>query len=175
MPSYCHRRLDILTTSTTSTETPTVPEQASWAGVVSLSLGIFALVLAEFLPVSLLPLIAEDLGVSVGSAGQSVTVTAAAGLAALLVPVALPRADRRRVMIGLTALAVTSSLLVAVAPNLPVVLAARLLPGVALGGFWALAMAMAANLVPADHLGRALTVVNSGVAAVPLGAWLGEI
>jgi predicted MFS family arabinose efflux permease len=39
---------------------------------------------------------------------------------------------------------------------------------------------MAAHLVPADHLGRALTVVNSGVsaatvAAVPLGSWLGEV
>jgi predicted MFS family arabinose efflux permease len=159
-------------------EPPTAP---SWTGVVSLSLGIFAIVMSEFLPASLLPVIADDLRVSEGTAGQAVSVTAfAAALSALLIAVVLPRADRRRVMIGLTVLAAVSDLVVALAPNLYVLLAARLLLGVALGGFWAMATAVAAQLVPADHVGRALTVINSGVAAatvaaVPLGAWLGGV
>nr|WP_281371903.1 MFS transporter [Modestobacter versicolor] len=144
-------------------------------------MGVFAIVMSEFLPASLLPRIADDLGVSAGTAGQSVTMTAlAAAVSALCISVVLPRADRRRVMIGLTALAVVSDVVVALAPNLVVLLAARLLLGVALGGFWAMATAMAAHLVPADHLGRALTVINAGVAlatvaAVPLGSWLGEV
>ena len=169
------------TTTSTSSARPVPPETASWAGVVSLGLGIFAIVMSEFLPASLLPRIADDLAVSTGAAGQSVTVTAiAAALSALLIAVVLPRADRRRVMIGLTGLAVASNLAVALAPNLAVLLTARLLLGLALGGFWAMATAMAAHLVPADHLGRALTVINSGVAlatvaAVPLGSWLGEV
>ncbi len=167
------------TTTPTDVSAPDVP--ASWGGVASLGLGIFAIVMSEFLPASLLPRIAEDLAVSAGAAGQTVTVTAfAAALSALLIAVVLPRADRRRVMIGLTLLAIVSNLLVVLAPNLYVLLAARLLLGVALGGFWAMATAMAAHLVPPDHLGRALTVVNSGVAvatvaAVPLGAWLGDV
>jgi DHA1 family purine ribonucleoside efflux pump-like MFS transporter len=170
-----------VTNTTTSTQLQSGPKPASWSGVVALSLGIFALVTAEFLPASLLPRIAEDLGVSSGAAGQSVTATAvAAALSALLLPVVLPQADRRRLMLGLTLLAAVSNLLVALAPSLPVVMASRLLLGVALGGFWALAPAMAASLVPTDHIGRALTVINTGVsaatvAAVPLGAWLGEI
>ena len=153
----------------------------SWAGVASLGLGIFAIVMSEFLPASLLPRIADDLGVSPGAAGQSVTVTAFAGaLSALFISVVLPRTDRRRVVMSLTALAIVSSVLVALAPDLTMLLGARVLLGVALGGFWAMATAMAAHLVPADHLGRALTVVNSGVAlaaivAVPLGAWLGDV
>jgi DHA1 family purine ribonucleoside efflux pump-like MFS transporter len=172
-----------VTTATDSIPTTTSGGQrsSSWAGVVSLGLGIFAIVMSEFLPASLLPRIADDLRVSAGAAGQSVTVTAfAAALSALLIAVVLPRADRRRVMIGLTVLAILSNVLVAIAPNLLVLLAARLLLGVALGGFWAMATAMAAHLVHADHLGRALTIVNSGVSvativAVPLGAWLGEV
>ncbi|MCQ1950407.1 MFS transporter [Arthrobacter sp. zg-Y859] len=154
---------------------------ASWGGVVSLGLGIFAIVMSEFLPASLLPRIAGSLDVSVGAAGQSVTMTAVAAVfSALFIAVVLPRTDRRRVMISLTALAILSNVLVALAPGLFVLLSARLLLGVALGGFWAMATAMAAHLVPADHLGRALTVINAGVAvativAVPLGAWLGEI
>jgi predicted MFS family arabinose efflux permease len=150
----------------------------SWAGVVSLGLGIFAIVMSEFLPASLLPSIARDLQVSTGAAGQSVSVTAfAAALSALLISVVLPRADRRRVMVGLTLLAALSDLAVGLAPNLFVLLAARLLLGVALGGFWAMATSLAARLVSVDHVGRALTVINSGVAgasvaAVPLAAWL---
>ncbi|MEU4250427.1 MFS transporter [Amycolatopsis sp. NPDC026612] len=153
----------------------------SWTGVVSLSLGIFAIVMSEFLPASLLPVIAGDLRVSEGTAGQTVSSTAfAAVLSALLISVVLPRADRRRVMIGLTLLAAVSNLIVALAPNVYVLLGARLLLGMAIGGFWAMATAMAAKLVPADHVGRALTIINSGVAAatvaaVPLGAWLGGV
>lgn len=153
----------------------------SWAGVVSLGLGIFAIVMSEFMPASLLPRIAGDLGVLEGAAGQAVSVTAfAAALSAMFLSVVLPHADRRRVMIGLTVLAIVSNLIVAFAPNLWVLLAARLLVGIALGGFWAMATAMAAHLVHADHVGRALTVINSGVAlatvaAIPLGAWLGEV
>jgi DHA1 family purine ribonucleoside efflux pump-like MFS transporter len=168
-----------LTTSVTPTTAP--DRTASWAGVGSLSLGIFAIVMSEFLPASLLPRIAADLGVTAGAAGQAVSVTAfAAALSALLISVVLPRADRRHVKIGLTLLAVVSNLIVAAAPNLYVLLAARLLLGVALGGFWAMATSMAAHLVPAHHLGRALTVINSGVAvatvaAVPIGAWLGDV
>jgi predicted MFS family arabinose efflux permease len=167
--------------TTTAMDTPATGRRASWAGVASLSLGIFAIVMSEFLPASLLPRIAGDLRVSDGAAGQAVSVTAIAGaLSALLISAVLPRADRRRVKIGLTLLAVVSDLIVAAAPNLAVLLPARLLLGVALGGFWAMATSMAAHLVPAHQLGRALTVINSGVAAatvaaVPLGAWLGDV
>lgn len=49
---------------------------AKWAAVVSLSLGVFGLVTAEFLPVSLLTPLSADLAVSSGIAGQSITVTA---------------------------------------------------------------------------------------------------
>ncbi|MFJ5984533.1 MFS transporter [Lentzea sp. NPDC092896] len=153
----------------------------AWAGVGSLSLGIFAFIIAEFLPASLLPEIADGLNVSTGAAGQAVSATAfAAAASALFLSVVLPRADRRWVMMGLTLLAVVSNLLVAMAPSLATVMLARLLLGAALGGFWAMATAVAAQLVHESHLGRALTVISSGVAlgtvvAVPLGAWLGEV
>jgi predicted MFS family arabinose efflux permease len=153
----------------------------SWAGVGSLSLGIFAFIIAEFLPASLLPEIADGLNVTTGAAGQAVSATAfAAAASALFLSVVLPRADRRWVMMGLTLLAVVSSLLVAMAPSLTTVMLARLLLGAALGGFWAMATAVAAQLVHESHLGRALTLISTGVAlgtvvAVPLGTWLGGI
>jgi DHA1 family purine ribonucleoside efflux pump-like MFS transporter len=172
--------MDRMTTTVTATS-PSPHKTDSWAGVASLGLGIFAIIMSEFLPASLLPRIASGLGVTEGQAGQAVSVTAfSAAAAALFISAVLPRADRRSVMIGLTLLAIVSNVIVALAPNLAVLLAARVLVGIALGGFWAMATAMAAHLVHADHVGRALTVINSGVAvatiaAVPLGAWLGEL
>jgi predicted MFS family arabinose efflux permease len=152
----------------------------SWRGVASLSVTVFALVVSEFLPASLLTRIAADLGVSVGAAGQSVAITAiVAAIAGLTIPVLLPRLDRRHLLITLAALAVVSNLLVAVAPSYTVLLVARVLLGVAIGGFWSLAISVTARLVPPTKLGLGLTVVNIGVslatvAAIPLGTLLGE-
>lgn len=160
---------------------PAAREHVAWAGVVSLGLGIFSIAMSQFLPASLLPIIAADLDVAVGVAGQSFTATAVvAGPSALLVAVVLPRTDRRRVLLGLTLFAVMSNLLVALAPDVSVLLAARLLLGVSLGGFWAMAIAATAHLAPSGRLGRALVAVNAGVpiatgVAVPLGAWLGDV
>ncbi|SDZ43356.1 MFS transporter [Herbiconiux ginsengi] len=172
-----------LTPSTASNEAPggDSPAATSWLGVASLSVGVFALVMAEFLPASLLSRIAADLGVTEGVAGQSVSVTAiVAAVAGITIPVLLPRLDRRHLMLGLSVLSVLSSLLVAIAPNYPVLLAARVLLGIAAGGFWAIGISLTARLVPTAQLGRGLTVVNVGVslatvAAIPLGTWLGEL
>ncbi|MFC7789957.1 MFS transporter [Microbacterium sp. MAHUQ-60] len=156
-------------------------EHRLWGGVVSLGLGIFSIAMSQFLPTSLLPLIAEGLQVSIGAAGQSFTATAiAATLSALFIPVMLSRSDRRRVMLGLTALAVIGNVLTALTPGLAVLLLARCVLGVALGGFWAMGIAVTAQLVPPSRLGSALAVVNAGVpvatgVAIPLGAWLGDI
>ncbi|WP_207840029.1 MFS transporter [Williamsia soli] len=156
-------------------------QKASWLGVTSLSVGVFALVMSEFLPASLLSRVAADLDVTEGVAGQSVAITAiVAAISGLIIPVVLSRIDRRHLMIALSLLAVASDLLVAVAPSYPVLLAARVLLGIAIGGFWALAISITARLVPASRLGFGLTIVNVGVslatvAAVPLGTLLGEI
>jgi predicted MFS family arabinose efflux permease len=167
-------------TATPSPDSNVEAETTSWRGVASLSVTVFALVVSEFLPASLLTRIAADLGVSVGAAGQSVAITAiVAAIAGLTIPVLLPRLDRRHLLIALAALAVVSNLLVAVAPSYAVLLVARVLLGVAIGGFWSLAISVTARMVPPTKLGLGLTVVNIGVslatvAAIPLGTLLGE-
>jgi predicted MFS family arabinose efflux permease len=153
---------------------------ARWAAVSSLSLGVFALVTAEFLPASLLTAMAADLGVSDGAAGQAVTATALVGaVAAPTIPLATQRFDRKQVLLALTALLLASNVLAATAASLPVLLVARVLLGVALGGFWSMAAALAMRLVPESLFARAMSVVLTGVSvatvcAAPLGAWMGE-
>ena len=56
---------------------PAAAAPAAWPAVFSLTLGVFGLVTAEFLPASLLTPMAQSLGLAEGLAGQAVTVTAA--------------------------------------------------------------------------------------------------
>jgi predicted MFS family arabinose efflux permease len=156
-------------------------ETPAWTAVFSLSLGVFALVTAEFLPASLLTPMAASLGVSEGMAGQAVTVTAGVALLAALLAATVTRGlDRRLVLLCYSALLIASNLMVAFAPGLGVLLLGRVLLGIALGGFWAMAAATAMRLVPAAMVPRALSMVFSGVSlatimAAPLGSYLGGL
>ncbi|WP_370677252.1 MFS transporter [Pleomorphomonas sp. PLEO] len=153
----------------------------AWAGVMSLALGVFGLVTAEFLPASLLTPISQDLGVSIGAAGQSVTMTAVVGaFAGPAIVVGTSRFDRRYTLLALTSLLILSSLIAALSSGLPMLLLARGLLGIALGGFWAMSLALAMRLVPADLMPRAMAIIMGGVSvatvcAAPVGAWVGDV
>lgn len=56
------------------------PAKPAWRAVYALALGVFGLIVAEFLPASLLTPMASSLGVSEGMAGQAVTATALVAL-----------------------------------------------------------------------------------------------
>ncbi|MCW6510235.1 MFS transporter [Lichenifustis flavocetrariae] len=160
---------------------PAAEQQASWPAVFSLTLGVFGLVTAEFLPASLLTPIARALDIPEALAGQAVTATAiVAFFAGLLAAVVTRGLDRRRVLMGFSTLLILSNLLVAAAPNLPLLLLARVLLGIALGGFWSMATAVTIRLVPPALVPRALSLVFSGVSvativAVPLGSYIGGL
>lgn len=153
----------------------------AWVAVFSLAMGVFGLLTAEYLPASLLTPMATDLGVSEALAGQAVTVTAVVALfAGLLVPGLTQRLDRRSVLLSFTVLMILSNLLVAVSNSLVTLLVMRVLLGIALGGFWSMAAAVAMRLVPADRVPRALSIIFSGIAvgtvvSVPLGSYLGGL
>lgn len=159
-------------------EAPVTP---AWMAVFSLAMGVFGLLTAEYLPASLLTLMATDLGVSEALAGQAVTVTAVVALfAGLLVPGLTRSIDRRWVLLGFSTLMVASNLLVAVSSSFAVLLLMRILLGIALGGFWSMAAAVAMRLVPSALLPRALSIIFSGIAigtvvAVPMGSYLGGL
>jgi predicted MFS family arabinose efflux permease len=177
---------DSLAAATVAETAPTANDiaertEALWAAVVSLSLGVFGLVTAEFLPASLLTRIAGDLGISDGAAGQAVTATAVVGaIAAPTIAIVTKNIDRRLVMWTFTLLLIVSNVLAATASGLTTLLVARVILGVALGGFWSMAGAMAMRLVPAKLMPRAMSIVFTGVSvatvcAAPVGAYIGEL
>ncbi|MDR6631876.1 DHA1 family purine ribonucleoside efflux pump-like MFS transporter [Phyllobacterium sp. 1468] len=156
---------------------------ATWFAVLSMASASFALVSAEFLPAGLLTPMARDLGISEGTAGQVVTATASVGaVTALLSNVLIGRLNRKTVLVGLSALAIGSNVLAALATDFWLLLLGRAGLGIALSAFWALSVAVVARLVGANATGRGMAIVTLGVslatiAAPSMGAlisdWLG--
>jgi predicted MFS family arabinose efflux permease len=157
------------------------PSSSAWVAVFSLAMGVFGLLTAEYLPASLLTPMAADLAVSEALAGQAVTVTAVVALfAGLLVPRLTRSIDRRLVLLSFTGLMILSNALVALSSSMGVLLVMRVLLGIALGGFWSMAAAVAMRLVPPQRVPRALSIIFSGIAvgtvvSVPLGSYLGGL
>ncbi|MDB5798842.1 MAG: putative transporter [Paucimonas sp.] len=152
-----------------------------WGAVCSMAMCVALLIAAEFMPVSLLTPIATDLNATNGMAGQAISISGLfAVLTSLLIPGIASRFDRRIVLVGLTLVMLASLVLIAAAPNFTVLMAARALLGVTVGGFWALATATVMRLVPYDSVPRALGIVYMGNAvatafAAPIGSYLGGL
>lgn len=161
---------------------PDMPGQpANWRGVFAMSLCVFALIASEFMPVSLLTPIAEDLQVTGGMAGQGIAISGAfAVLASLSIPALAGSMNRKTLLLALTVLMAVSGVVVAMAPNYLVYMAGRALIGVVIGGFWSMSAATAMRLVPSSQVPRALAIFNGGnalatVIAAPLGSYLGAV
>ncbi|MGO3216840.1 MAG: MFS transporter [Halomonas sp.] len=157
-------------------------EQAPrWRAVVTVMIGIFLLVTAEQLPIGLLSQVASAMGVTPGMAGLMVTVPGViAAFSAPLLPVAVGRLDRRIMLTLLMMVMVLGSVLTALASSFALLLAARVLVGLSIGGFWAVAGSIAPRLVPEAKVPKAMTLIFGGVAAasvlgVPLGTLLGDL
>jgi predicted MFS family arabinose efflux permease len=166
-------------TNTLNASPAQVQDVPAWGAVIAMTLGVFGLVTAEFLPASLLTPMASDLSITEGMAGQAVSATAIlAVFASLLTATVTRRMDRRYVLLGFSVLLIISNILVALAPNFFLLLAGRVLLGIALGGFWTMAAAIVMRLVPDKDIPRALAILFSGVSAAtifaaPLGSYLG--
>lgn len=152
-----------------------------WWAVVAVMIGIFLLVTAEQLPIGLLSQVASSMGVTPGMAGLMVTVPGVvAAFSAPLLPVAVGRLDRRIMLTALMVVMVAGSLLSALASSFILLLSARVLVGLSIGGFWAVAGSIAPRLVPEAQVPKAMTMIFGGVAAasvlgVPLGTLLGDL
>ncbi|MDR8409871.1 MFS transporter [Nonomuraea sp. 3-1Str] len=147
------------------------PPIVGWLAVTTLTLGIFAIVTSEILPIGLLTTIAADFGVSEGTAGLTMTLPGVvAAVAAPAVTLATARLDRRVMLCALMVVLALADVLAAVASAYWVMLVSRVLVGLTIGGFWSIGAGLAARLVPARSVGTATALIFS---AVPLGSVLG--
>lgn len=146
-----------------------------------LALGTFAVGTDAFILAGFLPDVAVSLHTSTASAGQAVTVFAAAyAIASPIVATLTARFPRRLLLVSaLTVLAIANAAS-ALAPNLPLLLASRVLAAAGAAGYTPTAGAVSAALVRPELRARALSVVVAGLTVatalgVPLGDAIGSV
>ncbi|WP_380282065.1 MFS transporter [Kitasatospora purpeofusca] len=169
-----------LSTSGEAAATGEVPGRDVLGAVPALALGTFAVGTDAFVVAGFLPELAADLGVSTATAGQAVTVFAAAY--ALLSPVLATltaRLPRRRLLVGALLGLGAANLASALAPTFGVLLVSRVAAAAAAAAFTPNAGAVAAFLVRPERRARALAVVVGGLTVatalgVPLGGLAGQ-
>ncbi|SES26135.1 MFS transporter [Rhizobium sp. NFR03] len=164
---------------TRGTATPGVPK-AAWGAVFSMALCVSVLIASEFMPVSLLSPIANELGVTEGRAGQAISISGVfAVITSLFVAGLTRKVDRRLVLASFSLMLVISGTIVTFSPNYLVLMIGRALLGVAIGGFWSMSTAIVMRLVPEDAVPKGLAMLNAGNAiaatiSAPLGSLLGS-
>jgi predicted MFS family arabinose efflux permease len=153
----------------------TTPQKPRWIAVIVLGLAAFVVVSAEFLPVGILPAIAADSHVPLGYGSLIVLIPGlVAGVSAPLIVTGIRRLDRKTLVLTLVAVLFVSDLASWLVHGFLVLLACRLLLGLALGGFWAIGPSFGARLAPARPA-VAVSIVVAGISAgtvlaLPLGA-----
>lgn len=163
---------------TTLQQTP--QPTADWVSVGLLAVAALVFVTAELLPVGILREIGDSFGQSVGLVGLMVTGYGwTVALSAILVTSWLAPMERKRLLLFLLSVFALSNLLVAVAPSLPMLLAARVLGALSHGVFWSTVGSLAVRLAQHGGKARATSLVFGGiaiatVAAVPAGTYLAQ-
>jgi predicted MFS family arabinose efflux permease len=154
---------------------------ATWiAPVTVLALGTFAMGTDSFVLAGILPQIGSGLAVSTASAGQVVTAFALTyALVAPIMATVTARLPRRRLVITSLAVFVLANIAAALAPSLALLLIARVVTAIAAAAFTPTASAAAVALAGPGHRGRALAVINGGLAVgtvfgVPIGTTIGQ-
>ncbi|MGO1594595.1 MAG: MFS transporter [Ancrocorticia sp.] len=151
---------------------------ASWA-ITALAAGGFAVGTTEFASMSLLPWIAQELGVTNPQAGLAVSAYAiGVVVGAPLITSLTPRTDRKRLLIMCATIFTAGNLLTAIVPNLPLLLAARFFTGLPHGVTLGIAAVVASRLVRPEKSGTAISRVALGLSianilGVPAATWLG--
>ncbi|MDG4532802.1 MFS transporter [Streptomyces sp. AV19] len=145
-----------------------------------LALGIFAMVTSEFVVAGLMPQMAEGLGVSVPQVGYLITAYAAAmALGGPFLTVALMRMRQKTALFVLFAVFLAGNVLAATASGYGVMMAARVITGVASQAFFGIALSLVPQLTPSAVRGRAIGVVMNGLMlgtllGLPLSTLIGE-
>ncbi|MEW7313719.1 MFS transporter [Buttiauxella gaviniae] len=149
---------------------------ALWA----LTISAFAIGTTEFVIVGLVPTIADQLSISLPSAGLLVSIYALGVAVGAPVLTALTgKLPRKQLLIGLMALFTAGNVLAWLSPNYETLVIARLLTGLAHGVFFSIGSTIATSLVPKEKAASAIAIMFGGltvalVTGVPLGTFIGQ-
>ena len=146
----------------------------------ALAVSAFAIGTTEFVIVGLIPEMARDLSVSIPTAGLLVSLYALSiTLGAPTVTALTGRLPRRQLAIGLMVIFTIGNLIAAFAPGYAVLLAGRIVTGIAHGVFFSIGATVATSLVDRSKSAQAVSLMFAGltvamVVGVPFGSFVGQ-
>lgn len=148
--------------------------------LLALAVGAFGIGTTEFVIMGLLPDVADDLHISIPTAGHLVSAYAlGVVIGAPLLAAATARVSRRKVLIGLMLLFVAGNALSALAPDYHWLMAARFLSGLPHGAFFGVGAVVATSLVAPERKARSVSLMFLGltvanVVGVPAATLMGQ-
>jgi DHA1 family inner membrane transport protein len=148
--------------------------------LLALAVGAFGIGTTEFVMMGLLPDVADDLHISIPTAGHLVSAYAlGVVIGAPLLAAVTARRSRRTVLIGLMALFVAGNALSAFAPDHHWLLAARFVSGLPHGAFFGVGAVVATTMVTPDRKARSVSLMFLGltvanVVGVPVATLMGQ-
>lgn len=148
--------------------------------VYILAIAAFVVGMVELIVGGILNLIAEDLHISISSAGQFITIFSISF--ALSGPILInltAKMERKKLYLYTMAIFMISNLIVAFTSSYAAIIFARALSAMSGSVIVVLSISMAASLVPESHKGRAIGIIYMGISGslvlgVPLGMVIGN-
>ncbi|MGQ8873235.1 MFS transporter [Paenibacillus sp. TSA_86.1] len=154
-------------------------KHSTWA-LLALAISAFAIGTTEFISVGLLPLIANDLHVSVSSAGLTVTIYALGVMFGAPILTSLTSAiSRKTLLLAIMVVFIAGNTLASLSTGITALLIARVISALAHGLFMSIGSTIAADLVPEGRRASAIATMFSGltiatVTGVPFGTFIGQ-
>jgi multidrug resistance protein len=155
-------------------------KKRSTLALLALAVSAFAIGTTEFISVGLLPLIANDLNISVPTAGLTVSLYAlGVTFGAPILTSMTSKAGRKSLLLWIMIIFIIGNSIAASATNIEILLTARVISALSHGVFMSIGSTIAADLVPANRRASAISIMFSGltiatVTGVPLGTFIGQ-
>jgi len=146
----------------------------------ALTISAFAIGTTEFVIVGLIPTIANDLNVSLPSAGLLVSLYAlGVAIGAPVLTALTGKWNRKYLLLALMALFTIGNIVAYFSPNYESLIIARIITGLAHGVFFSIGSTIATSLVSKDKEASAIAIMFTGltvalVTGVPLGTFVGQ-
>lgn len=155
-------------------------KKRSTLALLALAISAFAIGTTEFISVGLLPLIAEDLNISVTLTGLTVTLYALGVMFGAPILTSLTSGvPRKTLLMWIMIVFIAGNGLAAMSDGIAMLLIARVVSALAHGVFMSIGSTIAADLVPENRRASAIAIMFSGltiatVTGVPLGTFIGQ-
>jgi DHA1 family inner membrane transport protein len=155
-------------------------KKRSTLALLALAISAFAIGTTEFISVGLLPLISEDLNISVTTSALTVTLYAlGVTFGAPILTSLTSNIPRKSLLFWIMIVFIVGNSLAATANGIAVLLVARVISALSHGVFMSIGSTIAADLVPENRRASAIAIMFSGltvatVTGVPLGTLIGQ-